>query len=235
MALWIKRVLGVLLLIFALLTGILFVFFNEDVPDGHSPQKADEIANKMLKSLNNEAYQDSRYLEWSYRGGRNNYIWDKEMGKVEMSWGDYTGEIDLVNPSNSSVKEGEEQILGEEKEKLVKEAISNFNNDSFWLVAPFKIFDKGTKRAVVDLDDEKIGLKVTYTLGGDTPGDTYVWELNEKYLPERFRMWVQILPLKGLGATWEGWDLTESGALLPQYHKVGPLKLDLGTVRARKD
>ncbi|MBT8280924.1 MAG: hypothetical protein KJO16_05055 [Muriicola sp.] len=235
MSLWIKRSLGFLLLFFGVLIGIIFVFFNEKVPEGHSPEKADEIANKMLEALNNDAYKETRYLEWSYRGGRNNYIWDKKTGKVEMSWGDYSGEIDLVNPSNSSIKEGEEQISGEEKEELVKEAITNFNNDSFWLVAPFKIFDKGTKRAVVDLDDKKTGLRVTYTRGGDTPGDTYLWELNEQYIPEKFSMWVQILPLKGVGASWEGWQQTESGALLPQYHKVGPFKLDLGTVRARKN
>jgi hypothetical protein len=75
-------------------------------------------------------------------------------------------------------------------------------------------------------------LLVTYTTGGDTPGDSYLWELNEKGLPVSFRMWVQIVPLNGFEASWEGWHTTESGALLPQSHKVGPFTLDLGTVRA---
>ncbi|MBT8285863.1 MAG: hypothetical protein HKO75_10855 [Flavobacteriaceae bacterium] len=232
---WIKRTLGILFLLLLLLTGIYLAFFNEAVPVGSSPKQADELAMKMLQALNNEAYRDTRYLEWSYRGGSNKYIWDKKNGVVEMSWDEYWGKIDLVNPQNSVVKDQGKAVEGETKRTLVSKAITLFNNDSFWLVAPFKIFDKGTERALVDLEDGRTGLRVTYTSGGDTPGDTYLWELNDDYIPEKFSMWVQILPLKGLEATWEGWQMAESGVLLPQYHKVGPITLDLGTVKGRRD
>jgi hypothetical protein len=229
---WVKWIIGLVLLGLLLLGGIFLAFFNEPVPTGTSPEQADKIARNMLQALNYEAYQQTRYLEWTYRGGSNTYRWDKAMGEVEMTWGNYSGVINLVSPEKSSIEEGGIPVKETEKQKLIKEAIGNFNNDSFWLVAPFKIFDPGTKRGVVPLENGKKGLLVTYTQGGDTPGDTYVWELDDRSVPVSFRMWVAILPLKGLSATWEGWQKRQSGVLLPQYHKVGPITLDLGAVKA---
>ncbi len=231
---WIKRILGTLIFMVLLLSGIYFLYFNDPVPAGNAPEQADALARDMLDALNAEAYRETRYITWTYRGGRNRYRWDKTMGKVEMSWGDYSGRIDLVYPDRSSVKENGVVLEGERLKEVTEEAISNFNNDSFWLVAPFKVFDKGTKRRLVDLRDGSTGLLVTYTQGGDTPGDSYLWELDNALFPVKFRMWVQILPLKGLSATWEGWQETESGVWLPQYHKVGPLTLDLGEVSASR-
>ena len=90
------------------------------------------------------------------------------------------------------------------KEKLVKnlieKAVKYFNNDSFWLLAPYKIFDKGTKRSLVTLDDGHEGLLVTYTTGGTTPGDSYLWHLDSTGKPVSFQMWVSSLPIDGLEA-----------------------------------
>ena len=232
MPVWLKRILWLLGILLILLLGIFIIFFNDPLPQGTSPEKADELAHKMLEALNDSAYKQTRYLDWSYQGGRNSYHWDKALGKVEMSWGEYSGTIDLVTPEHSIIKVKGNPVSEEDKSGLINMAISNFNNDSFWLVAPFKIFDQGTKRSLVELDNGRKGILVTYTTGGDTPGDTYLWELNDQFIPVKFSMWVQIVPLKGLGASWEGWRKTESGVLLPQFHKVGPITLDLGTVRA---
>ena len=225
---------GITVFLILLLGGIFLAFFNEPVPQGTSPAQADELAQKMLNALNHEAYKETRYLEWTYRGGRNSYLGDKAMGKVEMTWGGFSGKIDLVSPEKSVIKEDGQLLKGERLKELTEEAISNFNNDSFWLVAPFKIFDQGTRRRLVKTENGRDGILVTYTEGGDTPGDSYLWELDEQYIPIRFRMWVQILPLKGLGATWDGWHRTESGTMMPKYHKIGPVKLDLGEVKAWK-
>ena len=231
---WIRWFLGITVFLILLLGGIFLAFFNEPVPEGTSPAQADELARKMLNALDHQAYKETRYLEWTYRGGRNSYWWDKATGVVKMTWGSFSGEIDLVSPEKSVIKEEGQVLKGNRLDELTAEAISNFNNDSFWLVAPFKIFDQGTRRRLVETENGRDGILVTYTEGGDTPGDTYLWELNEHYMPVRFRMWVEILPLKGLSATWEGWHRTESGVFLPRYHRVGPVKLDLGEVQARK-
>jgi len=231
---WLKISVWIALLA-AFFLGLAFYFyFSDPLPTGHSPEQADKLALHMLEALDYEAYEETRYLSWSYRGGRNTYRWDKALGKVEMTWDGYSGVIDLVSPEKSTIQKDGNPVPREKLQELTAEAISNFNNDSFWLVAPFKIFDRGTRRSLVTLDDGSSGLLVTYTQGGDTPGDSYIWKLDDRMIPTEYRMWVSILPLKGLSASWEGWHKTESGVLLPQFHKLGPFTLDLGRVATSK-
>jgi hypothetical protein len=44
-------------------------------------------------------------------------------------------------------------------------------------------------------------------------------------------MWVDILPINGLEATWENWIVTESGAQLPTFHKLVFLGLELTDIK----
>ena len=114
---------------------------------------------------------------------------------------------------------------------MIDKALKNFNNDSFWLVAPYKVFDQGTQRAIVELKNGTNGLLVTYNSGGTTPGDSYLWILNENGFPSAYKMWVSIIPIGGLEASWDDWLVTQSGAFLPKSHKLGPLTLSMGDVK----
>ena len=109
--------------------------------------------------------------------------------------------------------------------------ISYFNNDSFWLVAPYKVFDKGTQRRLVTLENNKKALLVTYTSGGSTPGDSYLWLLNDSGKPKSFKIWTSILPIDGLEATWTDWTTTESGAQLPSFHKLLIIGLEITDIK----
>ena len=55
----------------------------------------------------------------------------------------------------------------ENNSSLVKRAQDLFNNDSFWLVAPHKLFEPGICRSIVTIDGKE-ALKVHYTIGGTT-------------------------------------------------------------------
>lgn len=216
--------------------GLLFILIftwvkSEPLPEGKMGPEADELAHKMLKALNYDVYKNTRYLEWSYQGGNNQYVWDKTMGKVNVRWKDNVVDLNLVKPEKSVVKRHNATVVGEAKETLVKKALDYFNNDSFWLVAPYKVFDKGTTRGIVNLKDGNQGLLVTYGSGGTTPGDSYLWILNENGFPNSFKMWVKIIPIGGLTATWDEWMVSESGAFLPKSHVLGPITLSMGEVR----
>ncbi|WP_343486220.1 hypothetical protein [Allomuricauda sp. d1] len=216
----------------AILALVIFLWIkHEPLPQGTAGPKADGLAQKMLTALNHDAYKSTRYLEWSYQGGRNQYVWDKDMGRVQVRWADHVVQLNLVNPQKSVAKTHEKVLSGEEKTDKIDTALKNFNNDSFWLVAPYKVFDKGTQRSIVTLDDGSVGLLVTYSSGGTTPGDSYLWLLNENGFPYAYKMWVEIIPVGGLKATWDDWIITESGAYLPKSHDLGPLTLDMGSVR----
>lgn len=98
-------------------------------------------------------------------------------------------------------------------------------------MAPYKVFDSGVERRLVKTEENKDALLVTYTSGGSTPGDSYLWHLDDTGKPKSYQMWTQILPIEGLEATWENWTTTESGAQLPTFHKLLVLGLELDGVK----
>ena len=226
------KVLGGLIILGLITFGILYAIYNKPLPEGKTGPEADVLAQKMLKAINYEAYQDTRFLEWSFAGGTHNYKWDKVRGRVEVKWDDYTVDLNLYDISKSLVTKEKSTLTAKESRDIWHTAWDYFNNDSFWLVAPFKVFDAGTERGIVKLDDGSDGLLVTYSSGGSTPGDHYLWKLNSSGFPESFRMWVQIIPIGGIKATWDDWQVMESGTFLSTSHQLGPMTLDMGKVKA---
>ncbi|WP_394749100.1 hypothetical protein [Spongiimicrobium salis] len=219
---------GVFLLVFV----VLYLIYNESVPEMKPSPEADMYANKMLNALNYDSYKQTRFLEWSFRNGAHRYLWDKENGRVKVSWSTYEVNLHLTNKTYSTVFKNGIVVKGKEKNRLITKATTLFNNDSFWLVAPFKIFDKGTERSIITMKDGSRGLLVHYLEGGDTPGDVYLWRLNQDGTPKSYQMWAKIIPIGGIEATWEEWTEMESGILLPQSHDLGPLTLDMGAIKA---
>ena len=226
------RILLALLIVFVVALIAIYSIYNEPLPTGKTGPQADALAQKMFKAVNGEAFKNTRYLIWTFRNGKHFYVWDKTLGKAKVSWDDITVNLILDDPKKSYVFINK-VIVNDDKqrEKAIEKAIKLFNNDSFWLVAPFKVFDKGVERSLVKLDDGTNGLLVTYTSGGSTPGDSYLWKLQSNGFPQSFKMWVQIIPIGGLEASWDDWQLVNSGAYLPKTHSLGPMKLDMGNVR----
>ncbi len=226
------KIIAGIVLLGLLAFAILYAIYNKPIPTGVEGQAADALAKKMLNAINNDVYKKTRYLEWSFAKGAHQYKWDKENGKVQIEWDAYTVNLNLNEPSKSDALENNSKLIGTAKTKSIEKATSYFNNDSFWLVAPFKVFDQGTKRSLVTLDDGTEGLLVTYTSGGTTPGDTYLWKLQPNGFPESYQMWVKIIPIGGLEASWDDWKVMENGLFLPVSHKLGPVTLDMGLVKS---
>ncbi len=219
------------LLVLAGIGGGVFYYMNHrPVPDSVQSTEADKLAEKMLEALNYKALQNTRYLKWKFNGS-NAYLYDRDLGIVNVKWDINEVELFLNEPDrNTAFVNGTEVEGKEERESLASEALKKFNNDSFWLLGPYKIFEEGVKRSVVEVDDGSKGLMVEYTTGGDTPGDKYLWLLNDSYFPYACRMWVQILPVGGTEASWDDWMVTETGAYLPKSHKMLTFTIDMGEV-----
>lgn len=228
------KIIGGIIVFFTLPTLLLFGFMylkcNEDLPTGKLGTDADKLATKMLKALDEDAYLNTDYLEWTFKG-RHHYKWYKTDNTCEVYWDDISVILDFENPNNSKVFVLEQEYNGIEKQDYILKATNYFNNDSFWLVAPYKVFDKGVERRLVKTENNKNALLVTYKSGGTTPGDSYLWHLGENGKPKSFQMWVDILPIDGLEATWENWITTETGAQLPTFHKLLILGIEISDVK----
>ena len=211
-------------------TGAIFCLFkNEPLPKGEQGKEADALATKMLNALNYEAYENTEKIEWNFRNDHF-YKWNKQENVVAISWANYKVILHTNNPKKTEAFIDDKKV---ENTEIIKKATDFYNNDSFWLVAPYKVFDTGTERRIVK-HEGKDALLITYTSGGSTPGDSYLWILNENHLPTSFKMWTNIIPIGGLSATWSDWKNTESGIKLPTKHRLSlfGLEISMGNVEA---
>lgn len=214
-----KRFSITFLIIFAL-AAIAYMAFNEKRPQGTPSPEADSLAQKMLAAVGKAGWDSTRYVSWNY-SERNSIVWDKTANQAEVKWKDKRA---LLKPDESygiAFGEDAQKLEGPKAEKVLDAAWKIFYNDGFWLNAPVKVFDPGTSRSLITLEDGKQGLLVSYASGGATPGDAYLWILDEKYKPVKWKMWVQILPLGGIESTWDEWETLPSGAMIACKHLVG--------------
>ncbi len=220
------KITGIIVLVIIIALSIFYVANNEEMPKGTKGTEADVLATKMLNALNFKAYKNTRYLEWSFRG-KHSYKWDKQENIVEVSW-----KNNKVILHTKSSDKNEVFIDGKliKNSEILKMATAYFNNDSFWLIAPYKVFEEGIERTVVQ-HNSKDALMITYTTGGSTPGDSYLWILDDSGKPTSFKMWVSIIPTGGMEASWNDWITTKSGAILPTKHQLSIGTLDMGVIK----
>lgn len=216
-----------------LLFGLLYLKYDEELPTGVTGEPAEAMATKMLQALDYEAYKKTNYIEWTFKN-RHHYKWKKSKNTCMVYWEDYKVDLNFKDSSKSKAYVHNFEVSGELSKELIGKATKYYNNDSFWLVAPYKIFDEGTELSMVTLENGSEALLVTYSVGGTTPGDSYMWHLDANGKPTSFQMWVDILPIGGLEATWNDWTITESGAQLPTFHKLIVLGLEITDVIGRK-
>lgn len=223
-----------LIFIIGLSLGGLYYFYNTALPQGQQGVEADRLAKKMLDAMNYEAYQELNYIEWTFSriGRKTTYKWYKNQGRCKVLWDSISVNLNFKAIEKSLVRVNGLVYTGEKKDVFIRAAEAKFNNDTFWLVAPYKLFDKGVERRLVRQHDGSEALLVTYTSGGNTPGDSYLWLLNKDYKPIAFQMWVSLLPIGGLKATWEQWEKTTNGAYLPRLHKVLFLNLEISRLNS---
>ena len=219
-----KIIKRILIFLSILIAGciILFVANDESLPQGTLGKEADDLALKMLSAINKDAFDTTEIIEWNFRG-KHQYRWKKQEDLVEVLWDENKVTLHLKDPSKSEGATPE----------IIQTAQHFFNNDSFWLVAPYKVFEQGVERRIVDYDGKK-ALLVTYTSGGSTPGDSYLWILDENGFPTSYKMWVSLIPLGGVTATWSDWKQGDSGMKFPTSHTISGfgIELDLGDVKA---
>jgi len=223
---------GCLSILGVLFIGLVIAYFvlNDSKPEGKTGPEADQLAQQMLTALNKPAWDSLRYISWDFTG-RNQYAWDKEKEIAIIKSGDSEVIMDLKAMTGQAKNAGT-LLSGDEKDAALGKAWANWCNDSFWLYAPYKLFDPGVTRSIIDVEEGKKGLMVSYTSGGTTPGDSYLWILDENNKPVAWKMWVKIIPIGGINNTWENWKILPGGAMVAQNHKMKLMDVTINDIKA---
>ncbi len=210
------KILAALLVLGLLAIVVVAYSVDEPRPEGLPGPEADALARSMEAAVNKEAWDRTGAVRWSFFD-RHHYVWDRDRGLVELRWGESRALFRAADQTGRVWKAGVEQT-GEDAEEALRTAHAYWINDSFWLNPVVKLFDPGVERGLVELGDDGHGLLVSYSSGGVTPGDAYLWIPGPDGLPKAWRMWVQIIPIGGIETTWEGWTELDTGAKIATQH-----------------
>jgi len=190
---------------------------NDPRPEGQPGPEADALASSMEAAVDKDAWDRTGAVRWSFFE-QHHYVWDRERDLVELRWGDSRALFRTADQSGRVWRKGTEQT-GADAEEALRAAYAYWINDCFWLNPVVKFFDPGVERSLVTLDDGVDALLVSYTSGGVTPGDAYLWIPGPNGMPASWRMWVQIIPIGGIETTWEGWTELATGAKVSTQHE----------------
>lgn len=198
-------------------------------PTGQAGPAADEMARSVEKMVEREAWERTGAISWTF-AGRRSHLWDRQRHLVRERIGDEEILINKETITGKAFRKGQ-PVPEPENTELVKRTHAHWANDSFWLNPLVKLFDDGVQRSVVEQDGKKM-LMVHYTQGGVTPGDAYLWSQGTDGMPDKLRMWVSIIPIGGVEATWEDWMTLPTGAKVATKHHFMGLEMVMGDVKA---
>ena len=190
---------------------------NDPRPEGQTGPDADLLARSMQAAVQKDAWDRTGAVRWSFFE-QHHYVWDREHDLVELQWGDSRALFRTADQTGRVWSGGAEQTEADAAEAL-RTAYAYWINDSFWLNPVVKFFDPGVERSLVKLDDGRDALLISYTSGGVTPGDAYLWIPGPDGMPASWRMWVQIIPIGGIETTWDGWVELSTGAKVSTQHE----------------
>lgn len=225
---FILKTIGVLLGLALVAFVVLYLMYNKPLPEGKMGPEAEALAQKMLRAVNKEAWDATNIVEWTFIG-QHHFLWDRKRHLVRVEWGNW--EV-LLNPNTMDGKIYKNGVEQEKDQATLDQAYGYFINDAFWMNGFTQIYNGNPEHRLVKMEDDTEALLVTYPTGGVTPGDSYLWILDENGLPKAWQMWVGVLPIGGIEVSWENWETLPSGAKLAADHNMAFFNVAITNIRA---
>jgi hypothetical protein len=205
--------------------GVLVLIVRHPLPEGEEGAAADALARAIEARLGAAAWAETMAVRFTFRS-RHEHLWDRARNLARVRSSAATVLLDLATRKGRAWR-NDRELEGADLSTAIERAYGFWANDSFWLAAPFKLFDPGTRRFAVSLADGRRALLVRYSSGGVTPGDAYLWILDAEHRPTSWRMWASILPVGGLEVKIRGYERLATGAEVANQHSLLGL-LDVG-------
>jgi hypothetical protein len=228
---WLARLLVLLAALTLMLVLYLWLFVDEKRPSGQAGPDADQLARRIQRAVGIAAWRDIGAVRWNF-GGRHRLLWDRRRGLVRVRWKKNEVLLRLSDKQGLASRNGK-PCWGQLQGRLLEHAYRHFINDSFWLNPFDKLFDKGVTRQIVVDETGKEQLLIRFASGGVTPGDAYLIATDKNARPIAWKMWVEIIPVGGLEASWQGYQQV-FGAWLATRHEIWLMTLRLTDIKAAK-
>ena len=197
--------------------GVLFLALRHPRPTGTPGPAADALAHAIERAVDTAAFARTGAVRWTFRT-EPTHLWDRTRNLSRVRWGKHEVLLDLHRQDGRAFTDGRE-VPGEPGKKLVERSYKRFINDSFWLNPLSKLFDEGVTRSLVQHEGAD-ALLVHYGSGGVTPGDSYLWILDQNQRPRAWRLWVSVLIIPGAEMTWDAWTQLPTGAWISTSHRL---------------
>ena len=112
---------GIILLLLAVCSVTCMKVMSEALPSGTKGTEAESLAQDMLNALNKDAWDNTRYLKWSFFGGGHHYHWDKEENIAIIEWKKNKVIMDLDQVDGLAMSDGS-VVEADKKKKLIDKA-----------------------------------------------------------------------------------------------------------------
>lgn len=194
-----------------------------------TPEQADILADKIMAATHQESWKKTTIIQWTFDAANRAHIWDRKRKFEHVKWGDT--EVWLNLATKKGVVKIKGKYITEDRQEYLDKAWKYWINDSFWLNPIAKFYDEGVTRSLVKVDKKDTALLVSYSQGGETPGDSYLWLVDENYKPKAWKLWVSIIPINGYEFSWENWQTLKTDLMISTLHKSSLKNVNLSNVK----
>lgn len=194
----------------------LCLFSCASIPSGVMGPKAEDLAQKLLSASKVENWhKNTQAVSFIFANG-DFIFWDKNRDFVEVEWSSWWKKyrVQYSRKTGKHLIWVNEKPINKEDPELLEKADRKFVNHTFWLNPLFHIYSPGAERYFVEPNH----LFVKFSSGGKTPGDSYLFIPQSDFLLNEMKMWVKILPFKGVSAKFRDYITTETGVKIATSH-----------------
>lgn len=196
----------------------------------NAAEKGRQLATEIWKASGGENWEKVREIQFTFAVEQEGkalfsaqHVWNVAAGMDEVKWQDKQGKDHQVTADLNVPPSDEEG----------KTAYSRWVNDSYWLLAPLKLLDRGVQVEAEGLKDRKgvacETLRLKFDKVGLTPTDQYVLYVDPK--TKLVVAW-DYVPASGAGmqATWEKYE-TFGGLKLATEHNFNGKTIKLTGIK----
>ncbi len=200
-----------------LLFALVAFFLDQPLPAGREGPDAEQLRAKIERAAGLDAWNKTAALSFFFPLSSTRHFRDNFRAYREVVWeeGKVTYAVQYDQHANFLAVADGKRVSHDAGWKLYEEADKRHTNDFFWLHPFSQMRAPGAKVLFVG----KRALLLQYESGGYTPGDSYLFVVNEDSFPIRWQLWASVLPWDGIEFSFEEWHTCSTGARFSLRHK----------------